>query len=510
MADGVHDAAIVIGIEKYVFVDHVPGARENAAAWQEYLTETRGVPPERVTLLRDEEASVEDIRKFVAQKAAQVDPGGRLWFVFIGHGAPSKDGSDGFLVGMDARQTAESIYERSLSRNELLKLLAKGRQVQTVVVLDSCFSGRSSSGRGLVSGLQPLVPMGGLPKSIDDRTILLTAGKSDEFAGPLPKATHLRPAFSYLTLGALRGWGADTKGRVTAQGVINYARKALSFAHDRTQTPQLELGSPQTILAVGHEHGPDLAKIDRQDTVTVQARSGNAGIEWVSIPGGTFAMGSGRGDAGPKHMVTVESFQLAKTPVTNKQYKACIDAWVCKPQNPKCLSAQWYNHRLGAKEPVICVNWNEAKTFAEWVGGRLPSEAEWEYAARSRGNDWRYPWGNQDPPTSNESFQALCQKAVVGGCGYVSVVPVCLKTAGNTEQGLCDMVGEVKEWVEDRYHDSYQGAPTDGSAWVYPVSYSPHVIRGMTWGESLNDPLYTRAGVDPENTTTMIGFRPAR
>lgn len=509
--DGTRDAAVIVGIEKYLFVDHVPGARDNAGAWQAYLTETLKVPPEHVALLRDEEATTEDIRRYVAEKSAEVQPGGRFWFIFIGHGAPSKDGGDGYLVGMDARQTAESLYERSLSRNELLRMLREGSQARSVVLLDACFSGLSASGRSLIAGLQPLVSVGAPSKSLNHGIILLTAGKSDEFAGPLPKASSLRPAFSYLALGALRGWAADAHGDVTAGAVIMFARKALSLAHDRTQIPQLELGSPDVILSRGREHGPDLARIDRQDGKTVRIRSGNAGIDWVNIAGGTFAMGSGKGDAAPKHTVTVESFQIARTPVTSKQYQACVDAWVCKPPDSHCLAKQWYGHRLGDDEPVICVDWNEAKTFSEWVGGRLPSEAEWEFAARSRGNDQPYPWGKQAPPMTSQAAQAFCAKAVVGGCSYSSVVPVCSKPAGNTEQGLCDMAGNVYEWVEDRYHDSYDGAPTDGTAWLYPVSYRPRVIRGVAWGWVIGlGPVFDRSGADPDHATTTIGFRPAR
>jgi len=266
---GEKDAAVIVGAEKYAFVEPVPGAKENADAWHAYLTGTLKVPAEKVALLRNDDATNDEIRQAAVDKASQVEPGGTLWFVFIGHGAPSKDGKDGLLVGVDAQQKIESVYKRSLSRNELLGILAKGKQERTVVLIDACFSGKDSSGRALVANLQPLVTMGALPTGLDARTILMTAARSDQFAGPLPKAGRPRPAFSYLALGALRGWGADASGRVTAQGIVDYAKKVLSLARDRAQTPELASGAPGAVLGLGRESAPDLAKIDRESAASV-------------------------------------------------------------------------------------------------------------------------------------------------------------------------------------------------------------------------------------------------
>ena len=261
---GENDAAVIVGAERYAFVEEVPGARQNAEDWHAYLTETLKVPFDKVALLRDNDATLEEIRQAVADKSAEVNPGGTLWFVFIGHGAPSKEGKDGLLVGVDAQQKAESLYARSLSRGELFSLLSKGRQAKTVVLLDACFSGRTPSGQALAKGLQPLILTNTMPHAIDGRTVILTAARSDQFAGSLPNAGWPRPAFSYLALGALRGWAADAEGKVTASGLVQFAAKALELAHDRTQTPELSAGGADTVLGQGRESGPDLAKISRR------------------------------------------------------------------------------------------------------------------------------------------------------------------------------------------------------------------------------------------------------
>ncbi|NNN05935.1 MAG: SUMF1/EgtB/PvdO family nonheme iron enzyme [Elusimicrobia bacterium] len=184
-------------------------------------------------------------------------------------------------------------------------------------------------------------------------------------------------------------------------------------------------------------------------------------------------------DFRPKHRVTIKSFQMAKTLVTNKQYNACVAAGVCTAAHYS--DGTCYNGPAGAKgrlpasfkgndQPVVCVDWNQAHAFSRWVGGRLPSEAEWEYAARSAGKKWDYPWGNE---------VATCSNAVIGDCGYTATAPACSKPSGNTKQGLCDMAGDAFEWVEDGFHLTYDAAPTDGSAWE--ATGPNRITRGGSW-----------------------------
>jgi hypothetical protein len=222
----------------------------------------------------------------------------------------------------------------------------------------------------------------------------------------------------------------------------------------------------------------------------------SAKIEWVTIPGGSFLMGSDEDpDSQPKHRVILPSFQLAKALVTKAQYKACVDAGGCVP--PNC---QWPAAIGEEDHPVVCVNWYQASQFSAWAGGRLPSEAEWEYAARSAGRDLRYPWGNE---------KATCRRAVVAGCGK-GTAPVCSKPEGNTRQGLCDMAGNAREWTQDGYHTSYEGAPADESAWEEPAG-SRRVNRGGSWwGVSGEARAARRDFDDPGDLDDHLGFRPAR
>lgn len=255
-ADGANDAALVVALEDYLFVPKVPGAVRNATDWYTYLVDGRKIPVSQVKLLRNEDATRESILTGAGEVAKRLKPGGTAWVVFIGHGAPSQDGKEGVLVGVDAQQKAESLYARSVRQSELATALG-GKP--TIMVLDACFSGRAGSGQSIAAGLQPLIvakPTAGAAMT------LLTAGRSDQFAGPLPGAN--RPAFSYLVLGALRGWGdANGDGVVTAQEAVDYATKALTVLPiGRAQTPELVGSAGSVVLArKATETGPNLSAI---------------------------------------------------------------------------------------------------------------------------------------------------------------------------------------------------------------------------------------------------------
>lgn len=201
-------------------------------------------------------------------------------------------------------------------------------------------------------------------------------------------------------------------------------------------------------------------------------------LEWAALPAGSFSMGSASGDPHerPVHVVNIAAFELMKTEVTVAQYAKCVTAGVCTEPDAfhRC------NWGVPGRElhPVNCVSGYQARTFAAFVGGgaRLPSEAEWEYAARSGGGPRQYPWGDEEA----DCARAVMVDATGHGCGAGSTWPVCSKTSGSSEQGVCDLAGNVWEWVEDSYHDSYEGAPTDGSTWI-GRNPAGSVRRGGSW-----------------------------
>ncbi len=221
-------------------------------------------------------------------------------------------------------------------------------------------------------------------------------------------------------------------------------------------------------------------------------------LTWITIPGSTFQMGSYESTfENPIRWVTVETFQMTKSQITVNQYSACNGDRECSEPG-QVFPCNWSVSDHG-QHPVNCVTWYQARKFCEWAGGRLPSEAEWEYAARSGGRIRTYPWGDT-PPT--------CESAVMNidgpGCGTNRTWPVCEKWAGNTDQGLCDMAGNVLEWVEDDWHNGYYGAPTDGSPWLDNPRGWLRVLRGGAYN-NFTDALRAAYRTSAEPNSIIFG-----
>jgi formylglycine-generating enzyme required for sulfatase activity len=226
-------------------------------------------------------------------------------------------------------------------------------------------------------------------------------------------------------------------------------------------------------------------------------------VVWVRIEGGSFQMGSddGGNDEKPRRRVTVPTFELGMTEVTVGHYRRCVDAGRCSP--PDTASGCNWGQPGRDDHPVNCVDWSQASAFAAWAEARLPSEAEWEYAARSGGRDQAYPWGDALPS---------CRRAImsgdVNGCGAERTWPVCSKAPGNSAQGVCDLAGNVREWVAD-WLRPYAEAPTDGSANTNVAG--ARAYRGGAW-HGIADSLRAayRNGVAPERQFNHLGFRLVR
>ena len=246
-------------------------------------------------------------------------------------------------------------------------------------------------------------------------------------------------------------------------------------------------------------------------------------VAWIEIPGGKFMMGTDSdvkwlSNAQPMREVSVKTFQMSKTEVTVEQYNECVRKGACTEPLAAGPNCNWGKVER-QYHPVNCVSLPQAREYARFKGARLPSEAEWEYAATGGGRNQKYPWGNTPPSCENTVMVDL----VNSGCGAGTTRPVCSRPAGNTAQGLCDMAGNASEWVQDTYTD-YSAAPTDGSAYEGPVPVSTylaylgyfHVTRGGSY-LSKTVPLRVdcRVMISSRTANRMgdtfdIGFRIAR
>ena len=256
--------------------------------------------------------------------------------------------------------------------------------------------------------------------------------------------------------------------------------------------------------------------------------------EMVVLPAGSYRMGSpsyeqGRHDnEGPVHEVTIAApFAIGVYEVTVAEFRRFVDE-TGYSAGSSCWTYEdrgWHSPGFGQSEqhPVTCVSWDDAQAYAAWLSQatgeeyRLPSESEWEYAARAATSTAR-PWGegesgqcrhaNGGDASIKERYSDW--KWAVASCrdGHVHTAPVGSFAANGW--GLHDMLGNVREWTEDCWNDSYAGAPSDGSVWEYG-NCARRVLRGGSWDYS---PSYLRAanryGISTGFCVNFVGFRVAR
>ena len=218
---------------------------------------------------------------------------------------------------------------------------------------------------------------------------------------------------------------------------------------------------------------------------------------WIWIPKGVFPMGSPEDEPGhqdaewPLHNVIFEQgFFISKYEVVVEQYEACMVSNPAKCTSPS--TADWDGEGWGtnrsengrSSHPQNGLTWQQAKDFCAWVapGGRLPSEAEWEYAAKGPAHR-EYPWGSDPAPTCDNDTAVFNESGDADGygCHQGGTFKVGTKTSGASWSGTLDMSGNLWEWCEDTWHADYQGAPEDGTPWVDDGIH--RVIRGGSFDE---------------------------
>jgi len=282
------------------------------------------------------------------------------------------------------------------------------------------------------------------------------------------------------------------------------------------------------VLAVSGCRGSDTPPTDASlgDTWTRPAD----GMAMVCVPGGTFQMGSERmeSDEFPQHSVTLDGFWIDQTEVSVAQFRKFVagtsyetnaeqhgwsDVWDGTALE-SVVGADW-QHPLGPDSaaqddhPVVHVSWNDASAYCEWAGARLPTEAEWEYAARGE-QGFVYPWGDEFDETRLNYCDANCPydyKDPDYDDGYEGAAPVGSYPGGASWCNALDMAGNVTEWVADwyaLYPSVAQANPTgpESSDW------SKKVLRGGDWGYfQIHVRAASRLSLQARSALELAGFR---
>ncbi len=512
-------AAIVVGVEAYN--ERLTGFRKldyaaDDASLISSALQSIGYPQQQIEVLTDTDATKDIVLNRIRQRAKALGKDGTLVFFFSGHGFAQ--GDENYLATYGA--VANDLGGSGLAVRDVVAAIRQSGVRRAVLLLDACRNDPTPGSKSVNVGFAAVNAGEGIK-------ILLSTGRG-EVSWEHPDLQH--GVFSYFLANGLRDGKqqfsqlADYVEReVTAWTVSRKVQTQKPFRSGEHRGGDFLLASAATPSSPQPEPVPEPpTPVTRPEPVQVQpaptpSTSKAIEPEMVNIPAGTFTMGCKEDrdnveggcldDEKPAHEVSISAFQLAATDVTFEQWDACEAAKVC----PHANDQGWGR----GNRPVINVSWNDAKTYLQWLSKesgkayRLPSEAEWEYAARA-GTTTAYPWGSKASHAfANYGKDECCGGLVSGKDQWVNTSPVGSFAANPF--GLYDMNGNVLQWVEDCYVNSYTDASVDGSARQGCGANASRVLRGGSWNIK---PRWLRSAyrfnVTPDFRTIYVGFRAAR
>ncbi len=531
--------ALIIGIDQYQHVPKLQSAVKDAQAVREVLVQRYGFGRDHVLELINGQATREGIENALYQVRKKTGTNDSVFIYYAGHGQIDQEDQIGYWVPVEGKaQSPGTFISNARIRDEIGRMKAK----HVYLVADSCFSGTLfASGRalpplndkffqrlyanksrwGLTSGMnEPVTDQGKDGHSMFAYFFLKLLKENED--------PYLVPSHIYDQIAPLIGRNTDQQPR--SEPLQNAGDEGGQFVFRLASISGGPLPSPPPRAGEGRvgvgggapsedvallkkrleELEGKLAKPPEPPKPVEEARArpygqprqmakeivGKDGAALLLVPGGEFTMGSGSAT----RQVHVDAFYMDKYEVTAARYEKFLKS--AARREPDNWSSIKFPQE--ADRPVTGVDWGDAGAYCRWAGKRLPTEAEWEKAAR--GTDGRlYPWGN-DPP--NPKLANYKQEQSYSSSG--SVTEVGSYEAGKSPYGLYDMAGNVWEWVTDWYDDDYyRNGPARNPPG--PANGDEKVVRGGSWSFQAQSLLtVSRLWFAPTMRAGFVGFRCAQ
>lgn len=518
--------ALLIGINRYERVTQLNYAANDAKGMRDLLVNTLGFPKEKITLIIDAQATRDGIRRAFSELTRKVGPNDRVLVFYAGHGETEKlpnGGETGYLVPVDGDRS--DVYYSCLSMEEIKQLASRVAAKHMLFLIDACYGGLAAiQVRSLDHKTQ------GYFRKITAQPArqILTAGGAGEPA--IERAEWGHSAFTYELLQGLGKALADLDedGLITGQELATYIQSRVARRTENQQHPVFRAFTAdegEFVFVLPKNPAPALSESvtvsedpvlplstesQPEKTLTtpgaLKKTSVPAGM--TRIPGGTIQMGSMEGDKDerPVHAVVIAEFWMDSHEVTNEEFARFLKITGYPVQGV------WYElYKPGREQyPVVNVTWYDAMAYARWAGKRLPTEAEWEYAARGGQKEWLYPWGSEiNKKIAN--FDNL--RSSVGQSYPFESKQDALKYLHPVGEyppngySLYDMAGNVSEWCADWYDKNYYrlSPPQNPQG---PVAGQGNVIRGGSWFDTAKYlRVSNRESAKPSTQRPHIGFR---
>jgi formylglycine-generating enzyme required for sulfatase activity len=472
--------ALIIGVSKYTNGwPQLPGVEKDIPRVKEAL-EKQGF---KVFVMKNPtyDQMEQEFKSFINKYGRK--PNDRLLFYFSGHGHTIKldDGREmGYIVPADSANPnidKNGFFDKAIDMEQIEVYAKRIQSKHALFMFDSCFSGS-------IFNISRAIPGNISDEMAKPIRQIVTAGAADEMVPD-------NSIFCRQLIEALNGKAdMDGDGYVTGAELGGFLQKTVANYSKETQHPQY-----------GKIRDPNLDKGEFVFSISPPKTSpkpptfiGKDGAEMVLIPAGEFEMGSNDSSGEkPMHTVYLDAFYIDKYEVTNAQYKKFID------ETSHRKPGYWKEPNYDApNQPVVDVSWDDAKAYADWAGKRLPTEAEWEKAARGGLRGKSYPLGdtlthddaNYDGTGGQDQWSYTSPVGSFSPNGY----------------GLYDMAGNVWEWCADWYDKNYYAnSPRQNP--MGPSSGQYRVYRGGSWNTSNPDNIRVSNRDYEIRAFSNIGFR---